>query len=111
MKRWSGTVFFCVVGCALLCLAAEPTTISPEDGSSNEVRPTGVPHRQHSKTKSKTTSDSDSDANASPTPRRRKAHRTAAKSGESEEPIPSPKEKDCARTRQASSVIVINRAN
>src|SRR5437588_8792353 len=92
MNRWYRVGFACcAVGLAALCLAAEPTTISPEDENPNEVRPTGVPHRSHSKAKSKTTSDSDSDsdANASATPRRRKTHRTAAKSRESAEDIPT----------------------
>src|SRR5207237_9104260 len=90
-------------------LAAQPTTIPPEDEKPNEVPPTGVPHRQHSTAKSKTTSDSD--ANASATPRRRKAHRTAAKSGESEEPIPTQTVPGSIPKTGASSVIVINASN
>ena len=110
MKHWYRVGFACcAVGLAALCLAAEPTTIPPEDENPNEVRPTGVPHRQHSTAKSKTTSDSD--ANASATPRRRKAHRTAAKSGESEEPIPTQTVPGSIPKTGASSVIVINASN
>src|SRR5213080_737940 len=110
MKRWYRAGFACcAVGLAALCLAVEPTTIPPEDENPNEVRPTGVPHRQHSTAKSKTTSDSD--ANASATPRRRKAHRTAAKSGEAEEPIPTQTVPGSIPKTGASSVIVINASN
>src|SRR6266567_3894397 len=110
MKRWYRAGFACcAVGLAALCLAVEPATIPPEDENPNEVRPTGVPHRQHSTAKSKTTSDSD--ANASATPRRRKAHRTAAKSGESEEPIPTQTVPGSIPKTGASSVIVINASN
>jgi D-alanyl-D-alanine carboxypeptidase (penicillin-binding protein 5/6) len=110
MKRWSRAGFFCVVGLALLCVAAEPM-ISPEDESPNEVRPTGVPHRQHSKAKSKPTADSDSDASSSATPRQRRAHRTAAKSRDSEEPIPTQTVPGSVPKTGASSVIVINVSN
>src|SRR6266480_18753 len=112
MKRWLRvSLVFYAAGFALTCLAAEPTTISPEDENPNEVRPTGVPHRTHSKAKSKTTADSDSDANASATPRRRRAHRTAAKSRESEEDIPTQTVPGSIPKTSASSVIVINVSN
>src|SRR5438132_10694169 len=110
MNRWYRVGFACcAVGLAALCLAAEPTTIPPEDENPNEVRPTGVPNRQHSTAKSKTTSDSD--ANASATARRRKAQRTAAKSRESEEPIPTQTVPGSIPKTGASSVIVINASN
>src|SRR3989440_9029590 len=109
MKRWSRAGFFCVVGLALLCVAAEPTTISPEDENPNAVRPTGVPHRQHSKAKSSTTADSDSDTNPSATPRRRKTHRSAAKTRESDEDsIQTQTVPGSVPKTGASSVIVIN---
>jgi len=112
MKRWSRAGFFSVVGLALLCVAAEPTTISPEDENPNAVRPTGVPHRQHSRTKSSTTADSDSDANPSTTPRRRKTHRSAAKTRESDEDsIQTQTVPGSVPKTGASSVIVINVSN
>ena len=112
MKRWSRAGFFCAVGLALLCVAAEPTTISPDDENPNEVRPTGVPHRQHSKAKSKATADSDSDASATATPRQRRTHRAAAKSRDSdEEPIPTQTVPGSVPKTGASSVIVINVSN
>jgi D-alanyl-D-alanine carboxypeptidase (penicillin-binding protein 5/6) len=112
MKRWSRAGFFCAVGLALLCVAAEPTTISPNDENPNEVRPTGVPHRQHSKAKSKATADSDSDASATATPRQRRTHRAAAKSRDSdEEPIPTQTVPGSVPKTGASSVIVINVSN
>ena len=110
MKRWSHAGFFYAVGLAVLCLAAEPTTISPEEGNPNEVRPTGVPHRQHSKAKSTTTADAD--ASPSTTPRRRKTHRSAAKSRESDdESIATQTVPGSVPKTSASSVIVINVSN
>jgi D-alanyl-D-alanine carboxypeptidase (penicillin-binding protein 5/6) len=51
MKRWYRVGFACcAVGLAALCLAAEPTTIPPEDENPNAVRPSGVPpHKSPSK--------------------------------------------------------------
>jgi serine-type D-Ala-D-Ala carboxypeptidase (penicillin-binding protein 5/6) len=112
MKRWSRAGFFCAIGLALLCVATEPTAISPEDENSNEVRPTGVPHRAHSRTKSKATTDSNSDASATATPRQRRTHRSAAKSRDSdEEPIPTQTVPGSVPKTGASSVIVINVSN
>jgi D-alanyl-D-alanine carboxypeptidase (penicillin-binding protein 5/6) len=110
MKRWSHAGFLCAVGLALLCLGAEPTTISPDENP-GEVRPTGVPHRQHSRAKSKATADSDSDASASATPRQRRAHRAAAKSRDSDESIPTQTVPGSIPKTGASSVIVINVSN
>src|SRR5207248_1883213 len=90
MKRWYRVGFFCyAVGVALLCRAAEPTAIPPEDENPNAVRPTGVlPHRQHSKSKSAASAKSDSDESTSATPRPRRTHRSTAKSRESDaEPV------------------------
>jgi D-alanyl-D-alanine carboxypeptidase (penicillin-binding protein 5/6) len=110
MKRWSRAGFFCVVGLALLCLAAEPTTISPDENP-NEVRPTGVPHRHHSKAKSSATADSDSDENPSTTPRPKRTHRaTAKKHREDEEAVTQTVPGSVPKTG-ASSVIVINVSN
>lgn len=110
MKRWSRAGFFCVVGLALLCLAAAPTTISPDENP-NEVRPTGVPHRHHSKAKSSATADSDSDENPSATPRPKRTHRaTAKKHREDEEAVTQTVPGSVPKTG-ASSVIVINVSN
>lgn len=110
MKRWSRAGFFCVVGLALLCLAAAPTTISPDENP-NEVRPTGVPHRHHSKAKSSATADSDSDENPSTTPRPKRTHRaTAKKHREDEEAVTQTVPGSIPKT-SASSVIVINVSN
>jgi serine-type D-Ala-D-Ala carboxypeptidase (penicillin-binding protein 5/6) len=109
MKRWSHAGFFSAVGLALLCLAAEPTTISPEENP-NEVRPSGVPHRQHSKTKSSATSDSDESPSTTPRPKRTH-HATVKKARESEEPIPTQTVPGSVPKTSASSVIVINVSN
>jgi serine-type D-Ala-D-Ala carboxypeptidase (penicillin-binding protein 5/6) len=109
MKRWSRAGFFSAVGLALLCLAAEPTTISPDENS-NEVRPTGVPHRQHSKAKSSATSDSD-ESPSTTTPPKRTHRATVKKPRESEEPIPTQTVPGSVPKTGASSVIVINVSN
>jgi D-alanyl-D-alanine carboxypeptidase (penicillin-binding protein 5/6) len=108
MKRWSRAGFFSAVGLALLCLAAEPTTISPDENP-NEVRPSGVPHRR-SKAKSSATADSDESSSATPRPKR--THRaTAKKHRESEEPIPTQTVPGSVPKTSATSVIVINVSN
>ena len=48
-RRLGISLVFCAVGLSLACLAAEPTTITPEEENSSEVRPTGVPHRSPAK--------------------------------------------------------------
>jgi len=113
MKRWSRFFFTgCATALALLCIAAEPTSISPDEENPNAVRPTGVPHRSHSRSKSAATAKSDSDESSSATPRPRRARRSSAKSRESDE------ESFSAQTvpgsipkTAASSVIVINVSN
>jgi D-alanyl-D-alanine carboxypeptidase (penicillin-binding protein 5/6) len=101
MNRWSRAgLVFCAVGFAVCCFAVEPTSISPEE-SPNEVRPSGVPHRQHSKSKS------DSDADSSATPRR--AHRRTAKSREADnDAIATQAVPGSVPRIGASSVIVID---
>lgn len=113
MKRWYRTGFsFCAIGLAVLCLAAEPTTIPTEDENPNEVRPTGVPHRQHSRSKSSATAKSDSDASSSATPRPRRTHRSTTKSRESdEEPASAQTVPGSIPKTSASSIIVINVSN
>ncbi len=88
MKRWYRVGFACcAVGLAVLCLAAEPTTIPPEDENPNAVRPTGVsPHRSSSK----------------------RTHHATAKHRESEEPIPTQTVPGSIPKTGASSVIVID---
>src|SRR5258708_30795578 len=109
MKRWYRAGFvFCAVGLAALCLAAEPAAITSDEENPNEVRPTGVPHRQHSKAKSAATANSDSDANSSATPRPRRTHRATAKHRDEEEPIPTQTVPGSIPKTGASSVIVID---
>src|ERR1700680_3582204 len=90
MKRWSRAGFFSAVGLALLCLAAEPTTISPDDENPSAVRPTGVPHRSSSK---------------------KRTHPRTKKPSESEEPVPTQTVPGSIPKTGASSVIVINVSN
>jgi len=112
MKRWYRAGFVsCAVGLAALCLAAEPAAITSDEENPNEVRPTGVPHRPHSKSKSAATAKSDSDATSSATPRPRRTHRSTAKSRESEEPIPTQTVPGSVPKTGASSIIVINVSN
>ena len=109
MKRWSRAGFFSAVGLALLCLAAEPTTVSPDENP-NEVRPTGVPHRQHAKAKSSATSESDESPSTTPRPKR--THRaTVKKQRDDEEPISAQTVPGSVPKTGASSVIVINVSN
>src|SRR6266480_4873953 len=112
MKRWYRAGFvFCAVGLAALCLAAEPAAITSDEENPNEVRPTGVPHRQHSKSKSAATAKSDADATSSATPRPRRTHRSTAKSRESEGPVPTQTVPGSVPKTGATSVIVINVSN
>src|SRR5213082_1541214 len=112
MKRWYRAGFvFCAVGLAAFCLAAEPAAITSDEENPNEVRPTGVPHRPHSKSKSAATAKSDSDATSSATPRPRRTHRSTAKSRDSEEPIPTQTVPGSVPKTGATSVIVINVSN
>src|SRR5260370_27582805 len=108
MKRWSRAGFFTAVGLALFCLGAEPTTTSPDENP-NEVRPTGVPHRQHSKAKSSATSDSDESPSTTPRPRR--THRATTKHRDEEEPIPTQTVPGSVPKTTASSIIVLNVTN
>src|SRR2546430_9864597 len=110
MNRWFRAVFaLCAIGLIGICLAAESTAIPSQDENPNEVRPTGVPHRQHSRSKSAATAKSDSDEKSNATPRPRRRHRNTAKSRESdEEPIPTQTVPGSVPRIGASSVIVIN---
>jgi D-alanyl-D-alanine carboxypeptidase (penicillin-binding protein 5/6) len=110
VKRRS-PIWFAVIVLAIACVAAE-TPVSPQEENPNEVRPTGVLHRHHSKSKSTATENSDSDTTSSVTPRPRRTHRSSAKSREPEgEPIPTQTVPGSVPKIGASSVIVINVSN
>jgi len=113
MKRWSRFFFVpSVIGLGLLCLGAEPTSIPPDEENPSAVRPTGVPHRSHSRSKAAATAKSDSDESSSVTPRPRRARRSAAKSRDSdEESITAQTVPGSIPKTAASSVIVINVSN
>ena len=97
MNRWSRAgLTFCALSLFSVCLGLEP----PDDENANEVRPTGVPHRQHAKSKS--------DADSSATPRPRRTHRAAAKSAADDDAIPTQTVPGSVPTIGASSVIVID---
>ncbi len=112
MSRWYHTGFaLCAVGFAAFCFAAEPTSISPDEDNSNEIRPTGVPHRQYAKAKSSATatSDSDSDAASTATPRTRRARRATTQHRDSDDDsIPTQTVPGSIPKTTANSVIVIN---
>jgi serine-type D-Ala-D-Ala carboxypeptidase (penicillin-binding protein 5/6) len=109
MKRWSRAGFFSAVGLALVCLAAEPATVSPDENP-NEVRPTGVPHKPRAKAKSSATSESDESPSTTPRPKR--THRaTVKKQRDDEEPISAQTVPGSVPKTGASSVIVINVSN
>src|SRR5713101_2302664 len=113
MNRWLRAVLaLCGIGLIGICLAVEPAAVTPQDENPNEVRPTGVPHRSHSRSKAAATAKSDSDESSSATPRPRRTHRSTAKSRESdEEPIPTQTVPGSVPKTGASSVIVINVSN
>src|SRR5256714_12663222 len=109
MKRWfRACSIFCAVGFALACFAAEPTSISPEGESSNEIRPRGVPHRSH---KAKPAASTDSEESSSATPRPRRARRAIKHRDSDEEAIPTQTVPGSIPKTSASSVIVINVSN
>jgi len=109
MKRWFRVwPIFCAISFALACFAAEPTSISPEGESSNEIRPTGVPHRSH---KAKPAASADSDESSSATPRPRRAHRVTKHRDSDEEAISTQTVPGSIPKTSASSVIVINVSN
>jgi serine-type D-Ala-D-Ala carboxypeptidase (penicillin-binding protein 5/6) len=85
-RRFRSSFAFCAAALALACLAAEPTTISPEDENPNEVTPTGVPH--HSSTK--------------------RRHHAVAKPSEAEERTATQAVPGSVPRTGATSVIVVN---
>lgn len=111
MSRWSraGSAF-CAVGFAFTCFAVEPTSISPDEESPNAVRPTGVPHRQHTKAKSAATATSQSDSDVAPTatPRTRRARRATTRNRDDDDSVPTQSVPGAIPKTSAVSVIVIN---
>jgi serine-type D-Ala-D-Ala carboxypeptidase (penicillin-binding protein 5/6) len=105
MNRWfRAGLTFCALTLFTVCLALEPA----DDENPNEIRPTGVPHRQHAKSKSAATAKSDADADSSATPRPRRARRTARPRGADDDAIPTQTVPGSLPSIGASSVIVID---
>ncbi len=111
MNRWNRAGFvFCAIAFASLCLAVEPTAISPDQDNQNEIRPTGVPHRQYAKAKSSASADSDESPSA--TPKSRRSHRASARQRDSDDDsIGSQTVPGSIPKTSAVSVIVINAAS
>lgn len=111
MSRWIRAAFlFCAVGLACTCFGLD---ISPADDNPNEVRPTGVPHRQHAKAKSTASdkADSDSDATSSATPRARRAHRVTRHRDSDEDAVQAQTVPGSIPKTTANSVIVVDVAS
>lgn len=105
MNHWfRAGLTFCALGLFSVCLALEP----PNDENANEVRPTGVPTRQHSKAKSAATAKSDSASDSTATPRPHRARRAVARSGADDDAIPTQTVPGSVPNIGASSVIVID---
>jgi D-alanyl-D-alanine carboxypeptidase (penicillin-binding protein 5/6) len=111
MIRWSrALIAFCAISLVTISFGVEPTSISPDQESSNEVRPTGVPPHRHSK--SKGIADADSETASTSTPRPRRAHRAPAKHRDDEDDgIPGQTVPGSIPRTSASSIIVINASN
>lgn len=106
MIRWfrAGLVC-CAVALTSLCFAVEPTTVSPDENSS-EVRPTGVPHRQHARAKSSAADNSDPSPSASP--KLRRARRAPRQRDSDDESFSAQTVPGSIPKTSAVSVIVIN---
>ncbi|HLW34482.1 MAG TPA: D-alanyl-D-alanine carboxypeptidase family protein [Chthoniobacterales bacterium] len=114
MTRWFRASFvFCAIALTSLCFAVEQTSISPDEDNSNEIRPTGVPHRQRAKTKASPAADSDSNAHtaASATPRTRRARRAPRQRDSDDESFSAQSIPGSIPKTSAVSVIVINAAS
>ena len=111
MNRWLRAGFvFCAIALASACFAVEPSSISSDEDNSNEVRPTGVPHRERTHTKASATANSDSDSTA--TPRTRRARRAATRHRDSDDDsIPAQTVPGSIPKTTANSVIVVNASN
>ena len=106
MNRWSrfGSVC-CTIGLAFLCIAAEPTTVSPDEENPNAVRPTGVPsHRSKSKSSASAKEKSSDEPSATP----RRARRTPRHRESDDDSIPTQTVPGSIPRISAVSVIVIN---
>jgi D-alanyl-D-alanine carboxypeptidase (penicillin-binding protein 5/6) len=110
MKRWFRVIFsHLAIGVISLSVAVAQTAVSTEDQNGNEVRPTGVPHRSHSKAKSTATASADSDAHATATPRVRRAHRATTRNrNDDDDSVPTQTVPGSIPKTNAVSVIVIN---
>ena len=108
MKRWFRIVLsYLASGVIAISVAVGQTAVSSNDENANEIRPTGVPHRQHSKAKATATASSDSDA--SETPRVRRARRATTKNrSNDDDSIPTQTVPGSIPKTNAVSVIVIN---
>lgn len=109
MNRWLRAGFvFCAIGLASACFAVEPSSIS-SDEDTNEVRPTGVPHRERARTKASATANSNSDSDSTATPRTRRARRAATRHRDSDDDsIPAQAVPGSIPKTTANSVIVVN---
>ena len=108
MSRWIRAGFlFCATGLACACFALD---ISPDEDNPNEVRPSGVPHRQHAKAKSTASGkeDSDSGATSSATPRARHARRALRHRDSDEDSVQVPTVPGSIPRTSANSVIVVD---
>jgi D-alanyl-D-alanine carboxypeptidase (penicillin-binding protein 5/6) len=105
MNRWfrAGSMF-CALSLFSVCLALEPAT---DEENPNEVRPTGMPHRQHSKAKSTALAKSDSETDSSATPRPHRARRVV-RSNADEDAVPTQTVPGSIPNIGASSVIVVD---
>lgn len=109
MKRRFRFVFACAIGLSLLCVAAEPSSVSPDEENPNAVRPTGVPAHT-SKAKASSASKSSENAETTATPRRA---RRAVRHHESkdEDSIPTQTVPPSIPKTTANSIIVIKVSN
>jgi D-alanyl-D-alanine carboxypeptidase (penicillin-binding protein 5/6) len=108
MKRWFRILFsYLAIGVITISVSVGQTAVPAEDENANEIRPTGVPHRPHSKAKSTATASSDSDASATPRPRRAR-HATPRNRNDDDDSIPTQTVPGSIPKTNAVSVIVIN---
>ena len=110
MKRCFRVIFSSLaIGLISLSVSVGQTPASNGDENANEIRPTGVPHRSHSKAKSTATASADSDAHASATPRARRARRATTRSrSDDDDSVPTQSVPGSIPKTNAVSVIVIN---
>ncbi len=110
MNRWNRAGFvFCAIAFTSLCFAVEPASVSPDQDNANEIRPTGVPHRQHAKVKASAAADSNE--SPTPTPKSRRAHRAPRPRSSDDDSISTQTVPGSIPKTTAVSVIVINAAS